>query len=732
MNIAKNKKATILISILLMLSMSTSMMLIPSTLAHTPAWNITTYAFCAVSPDPVGIGQTLSVNLWINMPTPTATGAYGDEYKNMTIVVTDPNGVKTTLGPFTSDDTGGTHTTYTPTVAGNYTFVMVYPGQTLTGIPVPPAGFSATTGAFIGDYMEPSASNTATVTVQNTTVAYEAQTPLPTSYWTRPINAQNNNWYSLGGNWLGFLEMNFGRTGGYNGSENYNAYTTAPLAAHVLWTKPIMNGGTIGGEFGGSETGNYYSTAQYEPRWAPIVMDGIEYYTNYPSSSTNPTGWTAINLRTGLTLWTEDAPLCIPTPNSPANQTLTPSTVLENPSEGACSVLRCGQILDFTSPNQYGALGYLWSVGTLASVAAVTGIQPGTICLNMFDAWTGNYILSIVNCSSQLASTNGGGCGLTEDANGDLIGYYVNYTTGTQIVEGTPYTNNATTETLECWNSTQNILYPGGFNPATTTQSWSWRPIQGAILNAQYGVTWASPVPMTLNGNPILGINNLTVSQWGVFAVDSGCVLLRTPQGGFFNDGFIYEASYSMATGAQLWVANKTEPAYTLLASSGGSFPAGDGVFVEIPQGTLSVYCYSMATDQLLWGPLSLPNARPFDSLGINAVIANGTAYVYCYGGDVYALNLANGAVEWQYHTPTASFESPYGYYSIWVFNSATVAGGLLFIPERPHVQPTTLPRMPIASFEHYQRTSRMGSESFRHHLCSSCCRWNHYDDEFL
>ena len=93
-------------------------------------------AFCAVSPDPVGIGQTLSVNLWINMPTPTATGAYGDEYKNMTIVVTDPNGVKTTLGPFTSDDTGGTHTTYTPTVAGNYTFVMVYPGQTLTGIPV--------------------------------------------------------------------------------------------------------------------------------------------------------------------------------------------------------------------------------------------------------------------------------------------------------------------------------------------------------------------------------------------------------------------------------------------------------------------------------------------------------------------------------------------------------------------------------------------------------------------
>ena len=57
--------------------------------------------------------------------------------------------------------------------------------------------------------------------------------------------------------------------------------------------------GTIGGEFGGTETGNYYATAQYETKFAPIIMNGILYYTQYPVSSTNPTGWSAIELKTG-------------------------------------------------------------------------------------------------------------------------------------------------------------------------------------------------------------------------------------------------------------------------------------------------------------------------------------------------------------------------------------------------------------------------------------------------
>ena len=69
----------------------------------------------------------------------------------------------------------------------------------------------------------------------------------------------------------------------YNDTGNYNPYTTAPNTAHILWTKPEAFGGTIGGEFGGSES-NFYATSQYEPKFAPIIMNGILYYTIYPEA----------------------------------------------------------------------------------------------------------------------------------------------------------------------------------------------------------------------------------------------------------------------------------------------------------------------------------------------------------------------------------------------------------------------------------------------------------------
>ena len=93
----------------------------------------------------------------------------------------------------------------------------------------------------------------------------------------------------------------------YNDSGNYNPYTTAPTTAHILWTKPEAFGGIVGGEFGGTaDTSNYYSTSQYEPKFAPIIMNGILYYTQFPEATTNPTGWVAVNLQTGQTLWTDN------------------------------------------------------------------------------------------------------------------------------------------------------------------------------------------------------------------------------------------------------------------------------------------------------------------------------------------------------------------------------------------------------------------------------------------
>ena len=130
MKLAKSKITAIAFALLLIFSMTASLILLPTTTALAPGKiNIPTYAFISVSPNPIGLGQQVNVNFWINEPPPTASAQYGDRWGNMTVIVTLPDKSTTKLGPFKSDDTGGTYTTYTPSATGNYTFQMTFPGQ---------------------------------------------------------------------------------------------------------------------------------------------------------------------------------------------------------------------------------------------------------------------------------------------------------------------------------------------------------------------------------------------------------------------------------------------------------------------------------------------------------------------------------------------------------------------------------------------------------------------------
>src|SRR5665648_393576 len=114
------------------------------------------------------------------------------------------------------------------------------------------------------------------------------------------------------------------------------------------------------------------------------------YYTNFPGSSSNPAGWTALDLRTGETIWTKDT----------------------------TDLLKYGQILDMVNPNQFGGIAYLWAV---PSGQGGFGAQVST--LKLFDAMTGNYILSIENASTM---------NIVSDEGGNLIGYYVNNSVANQ------------------------------------------------------------------------------------------------------------------------------------------------------------------------------------------------------------------------------------------------------------------------------------------------------------
>ncbi|MGA2682443.1 MAG: PQQ-binding-like beta-propeller repeat protein [Candidatus Bathyarchaeia archaeon] len=641
-----SKIAAITIVTFFVLSMTASTTLLPNANAHSPPFHVPTFAFCSVSPNPIGAGQTARVNFWIGEPPPTASGQFGDRWQHITVVVTKPDGTTTTLGPFTSDATGGTYTTYTPATIGNYTFQMFFAGQTLAGNNLAPGTPTTGPGAnpAIGDIYQPSSSNIFTLTVQQQPIAYSAPTtPLPTSYWTRPIYGENNQWATIAGNWLGTGKTSFANTGMYNSSMNYNPYTTAPTSAHILWTKPEAFGGIIGGEYGTSETSNFYSTAQYEPKFAPIVMNDILYYTQYPGSGSNPIGWVAVDLHTGQTLWTKNT----------------------------TELLRCGQILDMVTPNQYGALAYLWSE-PIGSTVVYEGFEPSVGgSFEMWDALTGSYILTITGVP--VSAQPGTAVALTTDDHGNLIGYYVNST-------------NPFAPTLNMWNSTRciNLAVPNSYGGPNVADNWLWRPPQGASIPFSLGIQWTKPLANNIAGVPIIDFANALYGL-GITYIASGVVYLSEysmGQGLFYQPGWQIEAGYSATTGQQLWITNRTEVPFTLISAGAGTYFAGDGVYVEYTQNALSISCYSLFTGKLLWGPTALPDARPFDSLGGNSVIANGIMYVWAYGGDVYAYNIADGSLKWHYSTPSGGFESPYGTEPLWVFTVGTVAGGELFLPE--------------------------------------------------
>ena len=97
----------------------------------------------------------------------------------------------------------------------------------------------------------------------------------------------NNNWNTISGNWFG--DQSYTNAGyGYNMTGNFAPYTTLPNSAHVLWATPQAPGGLIGGEYGNTLNSNFYSTAQYEPKFKDIIMNGILYYIYTPLSTSAP------------------------------------------------------------------------------------------------------------------------------------------------------------------------------------------------------------------------------------------------------------------------------------------------------------------------------------------------------------------------------------------------------------------------------------------------------------
>ena len=188
MQFVKSKTAAISIAIFLIISMGASMLLLPNTTAHTPPYQIKTYAKATVLPNPIGVGQSaLGYAILGNAPLPSSAETNTFRYHNYTVTVTDPNGkVQTFHWDTVSDTTGAQFYRFTPDVVGQYNITFRYGGQILNS-----TYFDTTSAAAVGDIYLPSEAS-CTLTVQQDPIStFPDSYPLPTEYWTRPIFGEN-------------------------------------------------------------------------------------------------------------------------------------------------------------------------------------------------------------------------------------------------------------------------------------------------------------------------------------------------------------------------------------------------------------------------------------------------------------------------------------------------------------------------------------------------------------
>jgi hypothetical protein len=623
-------------ALVLILTISIVLVALPIATAQwgaTVQIDIPTFLYVTAEPNPVGRGQIVYIHAVFSKPTPTNQGTGGDLHENVKITMVTPDGTEQVLGVYTAGMTGAVATYFTPDQVGTYTFKATYPGQVLTG-KNPTTGAEGQNLNVVGSRLLPSESAETTLTVQEDPVESLYQTPsLPNEYWTRPIYSLNWNWGELGANWFGMMAPAFMTTGGYDATGNFQPYGSAPNTAHIMWSESTHFGGQPGAPIPSDESTQYSSTSVIINYFEPIILNGILYYTQFASLSTNIVSWEAVDIRTGETLWSRSA------------------------GETGTEKLLMGQIARYHSVQEFGSMAYLWS-------APLAGFMQAPNWLGLYDAFTGDFVANITNIDA-IAGFLGGTIPFMMDVEceqyGTILGHY---TSGGNLI---------------MWNSTEMFQI--------TTFGYPMIDPSG-VYNFTKGISWSVPLPTDLNGVPI---------SLSIAARTPEVILLReTPSPIMWQEatlGYQITAGYDTKTGELLWgPINQTIPVMQDISV----IAARDGYYVLHNKDANEAYGYSLTNGQKLWGPVKL-EGNAWSSIGRGGDIAYGKVYIWDIGGWVHAIDLETGDIVWNFTRGSAGYDTPYGIYPIFHYQMHTIADGKLFLSEGHLYTPPLHPAQRLA-----------------------------------
>jgi hypothetical protein len=570
MQTKKNKIMATLIVLLLTSSMAISLNAFPDVNAQSSQSSVKTFAFIGATPNPVGVNQEVLLHIGISAQLSTASLGW----KGLSVTITRPDGITESITGVDTDSTGGTGRVYVPTMVGNYTVQTHFPEQKM---PATAGGVTANTTMLASD------SEKLTIFVQQDTVPVYPGIPLPTEYWTRPINSQFREWYTVSGSsWMN------------------TDYNDAPTTPHTLWAKPLTIGGLVGGDLGlvgsGGTSVSFENGDAYEGKWTgSVILAGRLYYQDAPGGLSgtavvgSPVLYHCVDLRTGQEYWAK--------------------TFLDNRS------IAFSQTYYWESYNVQGTYSYLW----------VTTTSGGVTTWTAFDPYTGDFRGNITNVPSGTRITG---------PRGEIYIYSVNQAAGYMTL----WNMSALVSMAGSFGSAfmgRSLNASATINPTSTqlstaaSRAWSWNitipkglpgsvravalddRVVGSSANTTDVVVWAFSLKTNSQGIPagtLLFNNNWkTPSEWtqgNLSFVTYGSSWCTTDM--INKIGLIWMKelrqyyAFSLETGQFLWT---TEPEL-YLNMYGPARRVYDGKLITYGYAG-EVNCYNLTTGKLIWNYLA-------------------------------------------------------------------------------------------------------------------------------
>jgi hypothetical protein len=266
----------------------------------TPSITVDTSAWLSFSPNPIGLGQTLLVNMWTT--SPISPMRFHQGYK---VTITKPNDDKVVVGPMNSYAADATAWfSYVVDQAGTWKLKFefageYYPaGQWYNGyIVTNSSGYNLDSA-----YYKPCSTAEQELVVQNEQVLSWPPSALPTDYWTRPAHLENREWWPILGNFPAFGivgskdDPNWpADTNTYIGGYNFIPYVQAPNTGHIVWKRQEADAGIIGGA-----AGIYATGGMAFPSVPSVIYNGRCYQTlTMPVNGVPTSCAVCYDLRTG-------------------------------------------------------------------------------------------------------------------------------------------------------------------------------------------------------------------------------------------------------------------------------------------------------------------------------------------------------------------------------------------------------------------------------------------------